>query len=69
MNFGRITRKGLGSSPVDSKKPSVLVYKVLEFPEKSINLIIMPFLSCWERPPLETVGETIVCIRQTSHVY
>lgn len=46
----------------------VPVYEVLEMPEKGTNFLVMPFLSFWERPPFETVGEAVDCIGQMFQV-
>ena len=41
------------------------VYDVLQVPnEEQMELIVMPLLSDWEEPPLDTVGETIEFFRQ-----
>jgi hypothetical protein len=53
----------------DPRNHCVPIYDILEVPGKKDEiLIVMPVLSCFDSPALETVGEVVVCLQQIIEV-
>jgi hypothetical protein len=62
----------LSSEPLasDPKNHCVPIYEVLEVPDvEDTILLVMPLLRRYDRPPLQTVGESVDFFQQIFEVY
>lgn len=52
----------------DPKNHCVQVLDVLSLPEEKLEFVVFPFLSYWDQPRFETIGEAVEFFRQMFEV-
>lgn len=61
----------LFSSEPQRSNPSnhcIPLLEVLSIPEEHTTFLVLPFLSDWDNPPLETIGEAVAFFKQIFQV-